>query len=216
MELFLLIGGILLLSASKKAKEQKEQPQKQGNLIAQNARFKDPKHNAFVENLAKELAIPAGWLFGLMYFETAKTLSPQSKVNCPGYGQNSRYNFCCGGLIGFCPVYSPKYDTYIDGSKVYQKGNILEQGIDYQLKYVRKFFLDGVRNFGRIKSKLDCYLMVFNPMSIKYSSNPNHIVGSKGDGNAESIKAMNPAFRDEKANGYVTIRKINEVINQWF
>jgi len=208
-----LIGlALMLTSLGKKKEEQK--PAKSQKHSKKILKFGDENHNRFVENLAREINVPAEWIFGIMSFETAYTLSPKSKVNCPRYGQASKTDFCCGGLIGFCPVYNSSYTQYIDGSKVYEKGNILEQGIDYQLKYVRKFFIDGIKSFGKIKSKLDCYLLVFNPASIRYSSNKNHIVGSKGDGNMYNIRDLNPAFRD--TNGYVTIRKIDEVINNWF
>lgn len=207
-----LLGlGLLVYGFSSKKEEKKPQKTITKTKIL---KFKEPKYNEYIENLAKEINVRPEWIFGIMTFETARTLSPSSKVNCTGYGQKSQYNFCCGGLIGFCPVYAN--GAYIDGSKPYQKGNLLERDIEYQLKYVRKFFIDGIRAFGKIKSKLDCYLLVFNPASIKYSSNPNHILGSKGDGNMRGITDMNPAFRDEKNNGWVTIRKINEVINDWF
>jgi hypothetical protein len=199
--------GLILWGLSKK-KEVK--PQTQKKIL----RFENEKHNRYVENLAKEIGVPAEWIFGIMTFETARTLSPKSKVNCKGYGQNTNVDYCCGGLIGFCPVYAG--GSYIDGSKPYQKGNILEQDIDYQLRYVRKFFLDGIKTYGRIKSKLDCYLLVFYPAAIKHSNNPNYIVGTGYSPNQHQVKAQNPAFRDPKANGYVTIRKIKEVTENWF
>jgi len=195
----LVAFGLLLWSLSKK-KNKKPQAQK---IKVPHKRFTGALHEK-VLRISKELGIDSNLLYAIMNFETAYTLSPQSKnaINC-------------GGLIGFCPVYNKQFTKYIDGSFVGQSGNLLTRSASYQLDYVKRFFQDNIKIYGKPKTKLETYLMVLHPSSLRYVKNPNHIVGSEiSMAWAKKVAQQNAkAFLD--ANGYVTIRSLSKAVNQF-
>lgn len=194
IELFGL--GLMLASLSKKKEKETKTITQTTNKIKVWTGELDKK----VERIAQEIGIPKIWLYGIMNFESG--LNPYSKNNI-GFG----------GLIGFGPVYGG--GKYIDGT--YSLDNLFKIGASGQLDYVRKYFLDAKKSYGNLKSKLDVYLAVFHPASIKYSNNDKHIVGSEISSSwAESVKRDNPVFNDPKAGGYVTIGKVREIVSKFF
>mgnify|MGYP005854666143 FL=1 len=163
-------------------------------------RFTGELHNKVVQ-IARRLGLDVEILYGIMNFETMYTLNPQIKN-----GIN------CGGLIGFCPVHNGKY---IDGSLVGQPDNLLTKSASYQLDYVEKFFRDNIKTYGVPKNKVEMYLMVFHPASLRHVHKPDHIVGSEVSMTwAKAVAQQNAkAFLD--SNGYVTIRSISKAIHQF-
>lgn len=190
--------ALILWSISK----QKETIQLQKINVPQK-RFIGIAHNKVIE-ISKNLGIDANILYGIMNFETMYTLSPQIKN-----GIN------CGGLIGFCPVYNNTFTQYIDGTFVGQNNNLLTKGILYQLDQVKKFFEENIKIYGRPKNKVEMYLMVFHPSSIRHSQKPLHIIGSEISMTwAKKVAQQNAkAFLD--TNGFVTIRSITNAINKF-
>lgn len=197
---FELVGlGLVWWSLSSK----KEEPQKTQKVNVNRKTFSGALHEKVLK-IANELGIDASLLYAIMNFETAYTLSPQS---------NNSIN--CGGLIGFCPVYNQQFTKYIDGSFVGQSGNLLTKDASYQLDYVKKFFQDNIKIYGKPRNKLETYLMVLHPSTLKYVKNPNHIVGSEISMSwAKKVAEQNAkAFLD--SNGYVTVKSLAKAVNQF-
>ena len=147
-----------------------------------------------VIRIATEMDINPQWLMGLMYFETARTMS-HTITNSAG----------CVGLIQFCS--SARADLNITANELRTMSNVR------QLDYVRQYFLGATwkrRLVAKVESIIDLYLIIFYPLAV--GKHDGYILGSH-NGTWRAIYKANPAF--QSGSGKITIRDITVTINNF-
>lgn len=147
-----------------------------------------------VISISNEMGINPNWLMGLMYFETAKTLS-----------HTITNNLGCVGLIQFCSI--ARRELNVTSSRLKTMSNV------EQLDYVRKYFL-GVswkRNLvSKVRNVTDLYLIIFYPVAVGKSS--DYVLGSH-NGTFSNVYKHNPSFQD--GTGKVKVKNVVNKINSF-
>ena len=144
-----------------------------------------------VISISKEMNINPNWLMGLMYFETAQTMS-HTITNSIG----------CVGLIQFCSI--ARQELNVSAAQLKAMTNV------DQLTYVRNYFMGKAwkRNLvAKVKDVVDLYLIIFYPLAAGKSL--DYVLGSH-NGTSRSIYNANPAFKD--GTGKVKVRNVRDKI----
>lgn len=147
-----------------------------------------------VISISNEMNINPNWLMGLMYFETAKTLS-----------HTITNNIGCVGLIQFCSI--ARKELNVSATQLKSMSNV------QQLEYVRRYFmgLSWKRNLvKKVRNVTDLYLIIFYPLAAGKSM--NYVLGSH-NGTYRRIYDQNPSFQD--GTGKIKVQNVVDKINSF-
>lgn len=146
-----------------------------------------------VIEVAGRLNLNPNWLMGLMYFETARTMS-HTITN--GLG--------CVGLIQFC---SPaRTDLKVTANQLRAMTNV--QQMEYVYKYFNLPFQKSL--LSKVRHVTDLYLIIFYPISV---GKPNDYVIGSHNGAYRTIYNNNPAFQD--GTGKIKVQNVIDKINSF-
>ena len=152
---------------------------------------------AKVVQICQLLAINPNWLLAVIYFETARTMSPQ-KTNSIG----------SVGLIQFTRD-SANSDVKTINGKRYTLASIKRMDFMQQMDLVYQYYKPYK---GKINSFLDTYLVTFFPSALgksdSYVIKTSHL-------SAELIAKQNPVF-DLNKNGQITLGEIKERFSVYY
>lgn len=154
-------------------------------------------HQKKAFEIAQKLEIDVNWLLAVMYFETAKTFSPQ-KTNSIG----------SVGLIQFTHDYGTPNQKKING-KVYSLGYIKSLDFIKQMDLVYEYYRPYV---GKMNSFLDVYLVTFFPAAL---SKTGSYVLKTSNLSASLIANQNPIF-DLNKDKKITRSEIESFFKKWY
>jgi hypothetical protein len=150
-----------------------------------------------VLEVAQKLKIDVNWLLAVMYFETARTFSPQ-KTNSIG----------SVGLIQFTHDYGTPNQKKING-KVYSLGYIKSLDFIQQMDLVHDYY----KPFsGKMSNFLDVYLVTFFPAALSKSES---YVLKTSKLTASLIAKQNPIFDTNKDNS-ISRGEITAFFKKWY
>jgi hypothetical protein len=151
---------------------------------------------AKVIQVATDLKINPNWLLGVMYFETAKTLSP-SKTN--GIGSV--------GLIQFTRDVAGYQSKIINGKK-YFLADIGKMTFEVQMDLVHEYYKEHYKRLkvDTLNSFIDVYLITFFPLAV---GKPDTFVFQTKRLKASKIASQNPIFDKNKDNIITKIEVVN-------
>ena len=152
---------------------------------------------AKVVQVCTRLAINPNWLLAVIYFETARTMSPQ-KTNSIG----------SVGLIQFTRD-SANLDSKTINGKRYGLNEIRRMSFIEQMDLVYLYYLPYK---GKIHSFLDTYLVTFFPSALGKSD--SYIISTKNL-SAGLIAKQNPIFDLDK-NGQITLGEIKQRFSVYY
>jgi hypothetical protein len=147
--------------------------------------------------VCNDLGINPNWLLAVIYFETARTMSPQ-KTNSIG----------SVGLIQFTRDKAGVNYKTINGKKFYLS-EIAKMDFIKQMDLVHLYYLPYK---GKIKSFLDCYLVTFFPSALGKSD--SYILQTSGLSQG-IIAKQNPIF-DLNKNGSITLGEIKTRFSAYY
>lgn len=154
-------------------------------------------HLEKVFDVSQKLKIDVNWLLAVMYFETAKTFSPQ-KTNSIG----------SVGLIQFTHDVGTPNQKRING-KVYSLGYIRSLTFLQQMDLVYDYYKPYI---GKMSNFLDVYLVTFFPAALSKSDS---FVLKTSSLSASLIAKQNPIF-DSNKDGQITRSEIKDFFKKWY
>lgn len=147
--------------------------------------------------IAKKLKIDVNWLLGVIFFETAKTFSPQ-KTNSIG----------SVGLIQF--THDPDTPNHkVIGGKRYSLAYIKTLSFDAQMDLVYEYYKPYI---GKMNNFLDVYLVTFFPSAL--SKSDSYVLQTKSLSRS-IIAKQNPIFDTNKDN-QITRGEIKSFFAKWY
>lgn len=150
-----------------------------------------------VLEVSQKLKIDVNWLLAVMYFETARTFSPQ-KTNSIG----------SVGLIQFTHDVGTPNQKKING-KVYSLGYIKSLDFIEQMDLVHEYYKPYV---GKMSNFLDVYLVTFFPAALSKSES---YVLKTSSLSASLIAKQNPIF-DSNKDKKITRSEISNFFKKWY
>ncbi|MBA0883803.1 hypothetical protein [Flavobacterium undicola] len=155
------------------------------------------RHVSKVIEVAQKLKIDANSLLAVMYFETAKTFSPQ-KTNSIG----------SVGLIQFTADVGTPKQKKING-KVYSLAYIKSLSFIKQMDLVYEYYKPYT---GKMSNFLDVYLVTFFPAALSKSDS---FVLKTSSLSASLIALQNPIF-DTNKDKQITRQEITDFFKKWY
>lgn len=147
--------------------------------------------------IAKKLKIDVNWLLAVIYFETAKTFSPQ-KTN----------NIGSVGLIQFTHDFGTPNHKMIAG-KQYSLAYIKSLDFDKQMDLVYEYYKPYI---GKMNNFLDVYLVTFFPAAL--SKSDSFVLETKRLSRSVIAK-QNPVF-DTNKDGKITREEIKSFFSKYY
>jgi len=147
--------------------------------------------------IAKKLKIDVNWLLGVIFFETARTMSPQ-KTNSIG----------SVGLIQFTHDPDTPNHKFIAG-KQYSLAYIKSLSFDKQMDLVYEYYKPYA---GKMNSFLDVYLVTFFPAAL--SKSDSYVLQTKSLSRSVIAK-QNPIF-DQNKDIQITRGEIKQFFAKWY